>query len=184
MTGNGHQVQHNSLTTVIARVVLRKAATPQARSNLFTFPKQSDKTESTDGELEWRQRASSSSFLSYSLIFPTQGSDVCLPNTGLFATTVAASIMSIIESYKQRTSDSGITTVILCNRHPTSFLFLGEQHHPRSPVSSQPTNSDSSFYPTPSANRVIILWFLSLTLRLICALAATLMQQWTRGYLP
>ncbi len=46
-----------------------------------------------------------------------------------------------------------------------------------------PPYNDSSFRPTPTAIRVNILWFLSLTLSLICALAATLMQQWARRYM-
>jgi hypothetical protein len=88
----------------------------------------------------------------------------------------------IIESYKQLSPDSGATTVFLLQQishQLSSFSASGTT----TPAPTQPTNSDSSFHPTPSAIRVNILWFLSLTLSLICALAATLMQQWTRRYL-
>jgi Family of unknown function (DUF6535) len=40
----------------------------------------------------------------------------------------------------------------------------------------------SSFQPTASAVRVNVLWFISLALSTVCALWATLMQQWTRRY--
>ena len=42
--------------------------------------------------------------------------------------------------------------------------------------------SNSSFQPTGSAVRVNVLWFISLALSTVCALWATLMQQWTRRY--
>jgi hypothetical protein len=102
----------------------------------------------------------------------------CLPKTGLFAATVAA---FIIESYKLLSPDSGATTVFLLQQishQLSSFSTSGT-----TPTPPQPTNNDSSFHPTPSAIRINILWFLSLTLSLICALAATLMQQWARRYL-
>ncbi|KAI0041230.1 hypothetical protein FA95DRAFT_1451781, partial [Auriscalpium vulgare] len=37
--------------------------------------------------------------------------------------------------------------------------------------------------PPASAVRINIMWFLSLSLSLVCALTATLMQQWARRYL-
>jgi hypothetical protein len=96
--------------------------------------------------------------------------------TGLFAATVAA---FIIESYKRLSADSGAATVLLLNQisQQLSALSGGAQ------ISSPPLYSDSSFEPTVSTLRVNILWFLSLALSLICALSATLMQQWARRYL-
>jgi hypothetical protein len=101
-----------------------------------------------------------------------------LRKTGLFAATVAA---FIIESYKQLSSDSGAVTVLLLNQISQQLSSLSTTQVPSSPPPS--AYNDSSFRPTPSAIRVNILWFLSLTLSLTCALAATLMQQWARRYL-
>ncbi|KAH9057767.1 hypothetical protein EDB87DRAFT_1536607, partial [Lactarius vividus] len=96
--------------------------------------------------------------------------------TGLFAATVAT---FIIESYKQLSFDPSVATVQLLGQisQQISALSNGTQ------IPDSPPFSDSSFHPTPSAIRVNILWFLSLILSLICALAATLMQQWARRYL-
>ncbi|KAI0289691.1 hypothetical protein B0F90DRAFT_1825968 [Multifurca ochricompacta] len=69
--------------------------------------------------------------------------------------------------YKKLSSDSALCVI---ERHPNI-----------SPP--PPLYTESSFRPTSSAIRVNILWFLSLTLSLTCALAATLMQQWARRYL-
>src|SRR6267154_1924073 len=72
------------------------------------------------------QRASSSSYVSYSLIFLTQGSDFFLPKTGLFTATVAAFIIS----YKQLSLDSDTTTVFFfATDIPPTFLVLGEWHY-------------------------------------------------------
>ena len=100
-----------------------------------------------------------------------------LKQTGLFAVTVAA---FIIESYKRLSSDSGVATVLLLNQisQQLSVLSNGTQDSTPSP----PLYSDSSFRPAPSAIRINILWFLSFTLSLMCALAATLIQQWSRQY--
>lgn len=96
--------------------------------------------------------------------------------TGLFAATVAA---FIIESYKQLSPDLSTATVQLLSQisQQISALSNGTQIPAPAPF------SDASFRPTSSVIRVNILWFLSLTLSLICALAATLMQQWARRYL-
>jgi len=101
----------------------------------------------------------------------------CSKKTGLFAATVAA---FIIESYKRLSSDSGATTVFLLNQisQQLSALSNGTQVSLPPP----PIYSDSSFRPALSAIRINILWFLSLTFSLICALLATLMQQWSRRY--
>ncbi|KAI0292621.1 hypothetical protein B0F90DRAFT_243236 [Multifurca ochricompacta] len=95
--------------------------------------------------------------------------------TGLFAATVAA---FIIESYKKLSSDSGEATVLLLDQVSQQLFALSNGTSPPPPL-----YTESSFRPTSSAIRVNILWFLSLTLSLTCALAATLMQQWARRYL-
>ena len=102
---------------------------------------------------------------------------ILFKKTGLFAATVAA---FIIESYKRLSSDSGATTVLLLNQisQQLSALSNGTQVSLPPP----PIYSDSSFRPALSAIRINILWFLSLTLSLMCALAATLVQQWSRRY--
>jgi hypothetical protein len=87
----------------------------------------------------------------------------------------------IIESYKQLSSDPGAVTVLLLNQISQQLSSLSVTQVSSSPP--PPAYSDSSFRPTPSAIRINILWFLSLTLSLTCALAATLMQQWARRYL-
>ncbi|KAN0124182.1 hypothetical protein V8E52_001831, partial [Russula decolorans] len=164
MTGNDHQVQPNSLTTVTARV---------GRS--------SSKGSETSGKV-WSVYLSEAERQDRALAENWKGdTEGILIFTGLFAATVAA---FIIESYKQLSPDSGATTVFLLQQisHQLSS-FSASGTTTGTPTPSQPTNSDSSFHPTPSAIRVNILWFLSLTLSLICALAATLMQQWTRRYL-
>jgi Family of unknown function (DUF6535) len=96
--------------------------------------------------------------------------------TGLFAATVAA---FCIESYKRLSSDTGAASVLLLNQisQQLSALSNGTQIPP------PPLYSDSSFRPTAWTVRINILWFLSLILSLVCALAATLMQQWARRYL-
>jgi hypothetical protein len=106
-------------------------------------------------------------------------SDFCRRKTGLFAATVAT---FIIESYKQLFSDSGATAVLLLNQISQQLSSLSAITTSQG-SSSPPTYNGSSFRPTPSAIRTNILYFLSLTLSLICALAATLMQQWARRYL-
>jgi hypothetical protein len=100
-----------------------------------------------------------------------------LKKTGLFAATVAA---FIIESYKRLSSDSGAATVTLLNQISQQLSSLSNGTQDSSPP--PPLYSDSSFRPAQSAIRINILWFLSLVLSLICALAATLMQQWSRRY--
>jgi hypothetical protein len=98
------------------------------------------------------------------------------PKTGLFAVTVTA---FIIESYKRLSPDYAATTALLLNQ-------ISQQLSAQSgavQIPPPPPYNDSSFRPTPTAIRVNILWFLSLTLSLICALAATLMQQWARRYM-
>ncbi|KAI0266203.1 hypothetical protein BC834DRAFT_969694 [Gloeopeniophorella convolvens] len=73
--------------------------------------------------------------------------------TGLFSAAIAA---FLIESYQRLSPDSGDQTVALLTQ-----------------ISGQLNGSTV---------RVNVMWFLSLVLSLICALSATLMQQWWRRY--
>ena len=86
----------------------------------------------------------------------------------------------IIESYKRLSSDSGAATVLLLNQISQQLSTLSNGTQVSSPP---PLYTNSPFRPAQSAIRINILWFLSLTISLICALAATLMQQWSRRYL-
>ncbi|KAF8266282.1 hypothetical protein EI94DRAFT_217344 [Lactarius quietus] len=96
--------------------------------------------------------------------------------TGLFSATVAA---FIIESYKQLQPNSGDTTVLLLAQISQQLAALSNG----TSISIPSTLPNQTFRPSTSAVRVNILWFLSLTLSLTCALLATLMQQWVRRYL-
>ncbi|KAI0266197.1 hypothetical protein BC834DRAFT_146102 [Gloeopeniophorella convolvens] len=60
--------------------------------------------------------------------------------------------------------------------------FLVESYQNLSPPANTPQQSAENFTPSSSAVRVNVFWFLSLVLNLICALVATLVQQWSRRY--
>ncbi|KAI0314223.1 hypothetical protein OF83DRAFT_1285699 [Amylostereum chailletii] len=93
--------------------------------------------------------------------------------TGLFAATVAA---FIIEVYKQLLPDSGDATVDLLAGISTQIAFLSNG-------TRLPSTSPQSFHAPAYTVRINTLWFISLGLSLFVALAATLMQQWSRRYL-
>ncbi|VDC05241.1 unnamed protein product [Peniophora sp. CBMAI 1063] len=92
--------------------------------------------------------------------------------TGLFAATVAA---FVIESYKSLSPDTGAQTVALLAQlvaatNATTII-------PATEILSEP------FQVPETAVIVNALWFLSLVISLVCALLATLIQEWTRDYL-
>ncbi|KAI0314221.1 hypothetical protein OF83DRAFT_1032608, partial [Amylostereum chailletii] len=93
--------------------------------------------------------------------------------TGLFTATVAA---FIIEVYKQLLPDSGDATVDLLAGISTQIAFLSNG-------TQAPYVSPRPFNVPTHAIRINTLWFVSLGLSLFVALAATLMQQWSRCYL-
>ncbi|KAI0260445.1 hypothetical protein BC834DRAFT_900700 [Gloeopeniophorella convolvens] len=97
--------------------------------------------------------------------------------TGLFSATVAA---FILVSYQDLQPNSSDATVLL-------LLQISQQLSALSNGTSFPVSSsipgETDFKPSASSVRVNLLWFISLTLSLVCALLATLMQQWTRRYL-
>ncbi|VDB92088.1 unnamed protein product [Peniophora sp. CBMAI 1063] len=93
--------------------------------------------------------------------------------TGLFAATVAA---FVIESYKSLAPDSGDQTVELLTQllavatNGTSSSSLGD-------IARSPPFAASTLDVLANA-----FWFCSLSVSLVCALLATLIQQWSRDY--
>ncbi|KAI0067209.1 hypothetical protein BV25DRAFT_1819519 [Artomyces pyxidatus] len=96
--------------------------------------------------------------------------------TGLFSASVSA---FIIEAYKNLNPDSGDTTVILLQQISQQFAAYANG----TPIAPPQDVAQRPFKPSASMLRVNIWWFLSLVLSVCCALAATLVQQWTRKYL-
>lgn len=90
-----------------------------------------------------------------------------LSQAGLFSAIVTA---MIVESYISLVPDPNDKTVAL-------LLQISMQLGGNMSMSENPPVD--SFNPTSSALRVNICWFLSLCLGLTCALAATLVQQWS-----
>ncbi|KAI0252558.1 hypothetical protein BJV78DRAFT_344173 [Lactifluus subvellereus] len=95
--------------------------------------------------------------------------------TGLFSATVAA---FIIEGYKKLSPDTGEQTVVLLNQLSQQLVGISNG----TPLQLPPTLA-SSPHSLNVAIRVNIMWLLSLALSITCALAATLMQQWSRQYM-
>ncbi|KAF7969057.1 hypothetical protein HWV62_28398 [Athelia sp. TMB] len=101
----------------------------------------------------------------------TRDMDGLLIFAGLFSASVTA---MIVESYKNLSPDPGDRTVAL-------LLEISKQLGGNYSAVTIP--NINSFQPTASTLRVNVFWFLSLSLALTCALAATLVQQWARSYL-
>ncbi|TDL27687.1 hypothetical protein BD410DRAFT_713455, partial [Rickenella mellea] len=93
---------------------------------------------------------------------------------GLFSASVTA---FIIESYKKLSPDSGDTTVALLMQISSQLVAISNGTNLNA---APPPSTNIQFQPTSSMVAVNILWFLSLALALICALSATLVQQWAR----
>ncbi|TDL14156.1 hypothetical protein BD410DRAFT_757353, partial [Rickenella mellea] len=93
---------------------------------------------------------------------------------GLFSASLTA---FIIESYKKLSRDSGDATVALLAQISSQLSNGTNLGIPT------PSPANTPFQPTPSAVIVNILWFLSLALALVCALCATMVEQWARNYL-
>jgi hypothetical protein len=88
---------------------------------------------------------------------------------GLFS---AVGTVSLVESYKWLSPDSGDKTVELLAQ-----LVNVTQKIPLTPGSSEP------FKRTFDVVAVNVLWFASITICVLCAVLATLIQQWARRYL-
>ncbi|KAJ7153335.1 hypothetical protein C8R46DRAFT_961684, partial [Mycena filopes] len=93
--------------------------------------------------------------------------------SGLFSASLTA---FLIESYRSLQPDSGDSTVRL-------LAQISEQLVALSSNTSFVLPTPSVFHPSSSSLICNILWFLSLTLSLTCALLATLVEQWAREFL-
>jgi hypothetical protein len=80
----------------------------------------------------------------------------------------------VIESYKQLSPDTGAQAVFLLSQ------LVEAKNGPSSSLTASPLET---FIPPASAIIANVFWFLSLILSLICALGATLVQQWARNYM-
>ncbi|KAI9441113.1 hypothetical protein BJY52DRAFT_1377815, partial [Lactarius psammicola] len=92
--------------------------------------------------------------------------------TGIFSSTVATFINM---SYPNLQQDPNVIT--------RSVLERISQQLPNATTNPTPSSSTQTSF-SPSASVVIVnsIWFLSLVLSLTCALAATLLKEWTRRY--
>ncbi|KAF5312163.1 hypothetical protein D9619_002728 [Psilocybe cf. subviscida] len=107
--------------------------------------------------------------------------DAILIFAGLFSASVTA---FIIESYKTLNPDPNNTSVLLLaqiSQQLGSIINNGSQLVTTS--HSNPLQGPDDFSPPTSALVCNYLWFLSLSFSLMCALSATLVEQWTRRYL-
>ncbi|KAK0199060.1 hypothetical protein F5146DRAFT_118605 [Armillaria mellea] len=102
--------------------------------------------------------------------------DAILIFAGLFSASVTA---FIIESYQSLLPNTDDKVVFLLTRISDQLVSVSNGSHP----ASVPDLLEAKFTPTASALVCNALWFLSLGFSLICALSATLVQQWTRNYI-
>jgi hypothetical protein len=102
---------------------------------------------------------------------------------GLFS---AVGAVSLVESYKWLSPDSGDQTVELLNVTVNLITQLSQQLVNISqgiPVEDFTVESSEPFQQTFSALMVNIIWFSSIVICIGCAVFATLIQQWARRYL-
>ncbi|KAJ7481748.1 hypothetical protein FB451DRAFT_136526 [Mycena latifolia] len=92
---------------------------------------------------------------------------------GLFSAILTA---FLIESYKTLTQDSGDTTVFL-------LAQISQQLAASANGTVSSITPPTPFAPAPASLICNALWFISLGLSLSCALIATLLEQWARGFL-
>ncbi|KAJ7153343.1 hypothetical protein C8R46DRAFT_1228279 [Mycena filopes] len=93
--------------------------------------------------------------------------------SGLFSASLTA---FLIESYRTLQPDSGDSTVLLLSQISAQLVALSNDTSFVPPAAP-------NFRPSTSALLCNVLWFLSLTLSLTCALLATLIEQWAREFL-
>ncbi|TDL27674.1 hypothetical protein BD410DRAFT_688752, partial [Rickenella mellea] len=96
---------------------------------------------------------------------------------GLFSASVTA---FIIEGYKTLSPDPSTRTITLLAQISSQLAAISNGTNPNLPSPPPPL---VSFRPPASAVAVNILWFFSLAFGLVCALGATMVQQWARNYL-
>src|ERR1700677_4591050 len=102
---------------------------------------------------------------------------------GLFS---AVGAVSLVESYKWLSPDSGDQTVELLNVTVNLITQVSQQLVNISqgiPVESTTVESSEPFQQTFSALMVNVIWFASIVICIGCAVFATLIQQWARRYL-
>jgi hypothetical protein len=97
---------------------------------------------------------------------------------GLFSAVITA---FLIESYKglSEATDTDSATVVLLTQISAQLAGMTNSSQLSS---AQPVPSRNAFSPSASSLAVNAMWFLSLSLSLACALAATLVQHWARNY--
>ncbi|KAH8991213.1 hypothetical protein EDB92DRAFT_1798428, partial [Lactarius akahatsu] len=103
------------------------------------------------------------------------GADGILVFTGLFSSTVASLIALSFPSLQP--DPNATVESLLANISQQLSTTNGT-----SPAASPSTQVPPKFSPPALAVFVNSVWFLSLVLSLTCALIATLLQQWARGY--
>ncbi|KAJ6522332.1 hypothetical protein DFH09DRAFT_997197, partial [Mycena vulgaris] len=100
----------------------------------------------------------------------------------LFAALFSASLTAfIIESYKTLKPDATDTVIALLTRISGQISDLNNGSVSAFPPGTQ--SYPTSFSPTTTSLLCNALWFLSLFLSLTCALLATLVEQWARGFI-
>ncbi|KAI9467389.1 hypothetical protein BJY52DRAFT_1208815 [Lactarius psammicola] len=102
--------------------------------------------------------------------------DSALIFAGLFS---AANAVSLVESYKRLSPDSGDEIVALLTQISRQLVNISNGI----PLESTAAESSRPFKPAASAVRVNVIWLFSIILCLCCSILATLVQQWGRRYL-
>ena len=103
---------------------------------------------------------------------------ICVFKAGLFS---AVGAVSLVESYKWLSPDSGDQTVRLLKA--TVNILAQEFNSNNTGVSSIVDAGDEPFHRTLDVVAVNILWFGSMVICIGCAIASTLVQHWGRRYL-
>ncbi|TFK41930.1 hypothetical protein BDQ12DRAFT_732689 [Crucibulum laeve] len=105
--------------------------------------------------------------------------DAILIFAGLFSASVTA---FIIEGYRNLSPDPNVPSLALLAQISRQLAMVTNTSTPlMEPIPKISTSAE--FSPTTLAVVYNILWFLSLSFSLVCALSATMVEQWTRSYL-
>ncbi|KAI0263851.1 hypothetical protein BC834DRAFT_938457 [Gloeopeniophorella convolvens] len=104
--------------------------------------------------------------------------DGILVFTGLFSAVVTAFVIAGVQNLQPNPAN---TTNALLTRMSQQLSALSNGGSSVDPLTAQEV--ESGFKPTNSAVRVNILWLLSVSLNLYCALLVTIRQQWSLKYM-
>jgi hypothetical protein len=115
-------------------------------------------------------------FASELYVLHTNSIQFSTSQAGLFSAIVTAFLMN---SYKSLQPDSGDAMIVLLIQISGQLATVTNGSQPASSILA---SNPSLFTPKTSALYVNALWFLSLGFSLACALAATLVEQWTQYY--